>query len=284
MVLAMKAGKPSLVRAPSSDAVVCYGTVFVAQSDNDWVNVDKPAPVDRPQFGSANLDASFVSDCLKILVGMKWQPNGDWNDALKQVASTDHRASTAVHIYACSVPFRDVLATLTEEQEDHVAHEWYRLLRARREKALQKMRGPRFNSTAVKRPSQKRQVDRSSTRATLVNRAVGVPFVASYRKGIERLVFVGAHDAFQPNSPTMKAVKAGFQPKIVILEGFPPAMGENPPSLVAEVRRYGTADADEYARSEGTYAGSIAPLYATASFRCASTSSTTPPEMASKPK
>jgi hypothetical protein len=31
---------------------------------------------------------------------------------------------TAVHIYACSVPFRDVLATLTEEQEDPVAPEW----------------------------------------------------------------------------------------------------------------------------------------------------------------
>ena len=40
--------------------------------------------------------------------------------------------------------------------------------------------------------------------------AVGVPFVASYRKGTERLVFVGAHHAFQPNSPTMRAVKAGF--------------------------------------------------------------------------
>src|ERR1700680_1497632 len=110
MVRAMKAGKPSLVRAPSSDVVVCYGTVFVAQSASDWVNVEKPVPVERPQFGSVSLDASFLSNCLTILVGMKWQANGDWNDALKQVASTDHRASTAVHIYACSEPFRDVLA------------------------------------------------------------------------------------------------------------------------------------------------------------------------------
>jgi hypothetical protein len=91
--------------------------------------------------------------------------------------------------------------------------------------------------------------------------AVGVPFVASYQKGTERLVFVGAHHAFQPNSPTMRAVRVGFdqlQPKVVILEGFPTVMGENPPPLVAEVRRYGTADADEYARGEGSYAGSIA--------------------------
>jgi hypothetical protein len=62
--------------------------------------------------------------------------------------------------------------------------------------------------------------------------AVGVPFVARYRKGNQRLVFVGVHHAFEPNSPTMKAVKSGFnhaQPKIVILEGFPTPMGENPP-------------------------------------------------------
>jgi hypothetical protein len=90
---------------------------------------------------------------------------------------------------------------------------------------------------------------------------VGVSFVASYRKGNEHLVFVGAHHAFQPNDPTMRAVKAGFDqflPKVVILEGFPTVMGENPPPLVAEAHRYGTADADEYARGEGTYAGSIA--------------------------
>jgi hypothetical protein len=87
--------------------------------------------------------------------------------------------------------------------------------------------------------------------------AVGVPFVASYRNGTERLVFVGAHHAFEPNSPTMRAVKFGFdqfEPRVVILEGFPTAMGENPPQLVAQARLYGTADADEFLRSEMTYA------------------------------
>jgi hypothetical protein len=91
--------------------------------------------------------------------------------------------------------------------------------------------------------------------------AVGVPFVASYRKGTERLVFVGARHAFQPNDPTMRAVKAGFdqfQPKVVILEGFPTAMGVNSPPLVAQARQYGTADADEFVRSEANYAASIA--------------------------
>ncbi len=90
--------------------------------------------------------------------------------------------------------------------------------------------------------------------------AVGVPFVTSYRKGAERLVFVGAHHAFEPNAPTMRAVAAGFamiHPHVVIVEGFPTAMGENPPPLVSEAHRYGTADADEFARSEAMYAASI---------------------------
>jgi hypothetical protein len=91
--------------------------------------------------------------------------------------------------------------------------------------------------------------------------AVAVPFVTSYRRGNEHLVFVGAHHAFQPTDPTMRAVKAGFdqfQPKVVILEGFPTVMGENPPPLVAQARQYGTADADEFVRSEVNYAASIA--------------------------
>jgi hypothetical protein len=91
--------------------------------------------------------------------------------------------------------------------------------------------------------------------------AVAVAFVASYRHGTERLVFVGVRHAFHPNDPTMRAVTAGFatiQPKVLIVEGFPTAMGENPPPLVAEARRYGTATADDYARGEAMYAASVA--------------------------
>ncbi|HEX4239887.1 MAG TPA: hypothetical protein VHZ53_00640, partial [Steroidobacteraceae bacterium] len=91
--------------------------------------------------------------------------------------------------------------------------------------------------------------------------AVGIPFVASYRKGMERLVFVGAHHAFRPNSPTMRAVDQGFaelEPLVVIVEGFATAMGEDPPPLVAGARRYGAPDADEFARGEAMYAASIA--------------------------
>jgi hypothetical protein len=90
---------------------------------------------------------------------------------------------------------------------------------------------------------------------------VAVPFVASYQHGAERLVFVGVRHAFQSNDPTMLAVAAGFSeihPGIVIVEGFPTAMGENPAPLVAEARRYGAPDASEFDRGEAMYAASLA--------------------------
>jgi hypothetical protein len=91
--------------------------------------------------------------------------------------------------------------------------------------------------------------------------SVGVPFVASYRKGAERLVFVGAHHSFSPRSPTMRAVDEGFaeiKPNVVILEGFPTVMGDDPAPLVAVASKYGTPDASDFGRGEGMYAASIA--------------------------
>lgn len=91
--------------------------------------------------------------------------------------------------------------------------------------------------------------------------AVAVPFVAAYRKGTEHLVFVGVHHAFQANDPTMRAVAAGFaaiHAEVVILEGFPTLMGENPPPLVQEAHRYGAPDAPDFDRGEAMYAASLA--------------------------
>src|SRR5207247_9966115 len=76
------------------------------------------------------------------------------------------------------------------------------------------------------------------------NCAVEVPFVASYRKRAERLVFVGVRHAFNPNDPTMRAVKAGFsefQRKGLSLEGFPSVMGANALPLESEVHHYGAS-------------------------------------------
>jgi hypothetical protein len=91
--------------------------------------------------------------------------------------------------------------------------------------------------------------------------AVAVPFVAIYRRGIENLVFVGVRHAFDTESPTMRAVTKGFaeiRPAVVILEGFPTAMGEDPPPLVQAAHQYGAADADAFTRGEAMYAASLA--------------------------
>ena len=59
----------------------------------------------------------------------------------------------------------------------------------------------------------------------------------------------------------MRAVEAAFakiRPQVVIVEGFPTAMGEDPPPLVAEGHRNGAPDADEFARSEVMHAAAIA--------------------------
>lgn len=88
-----------------------------------------------------------------------------------------------------------------------------------------------------------------------------VPFVATYRKGSEVLVFVATRHAFNEHDPTMRAVSWGFavaKAAVVIVEGFPTAMGEDPPPLVQEAYRHGTAEADAYAKGEGMHAASLA--------------------------
>ncbi len=88
-----------------------------------------------------------------------------------------------------------------------------------------------------------------------------VPFTAVYKKARNCLVFVGVHHVFTPQNSTLRAVDSGFaaaSPAIVIVEGFPTAMGENPPPLVEEARRRGTPEADDFVRGEAMYAASLA--------------------------
>jgi hypothetical protein len=89
----------------------------------------------------------------------------------------------------------------------------------------------------------------------------GIPFTASYRTAEYVLVFVGAHHVFTPKNSTIRAVDSGFaqaSPAIVIVEGFPTAMGESPPRLVKEVKRRGTPDATQFTNNEAIYAASLA--------------------------
>ena len=91
--------------------------------------------------------------------------------------------------------------------------------------------------------------------------AMIVPFIADYRHGSDHLVFVGVQHVFRPGTPTMRAVAAGFdaiKAKVVILEGFPTAMGESPMPLVQEAHRYGRPDAEPFAHGEAMYAASLA--------------------------
>ena len=88
-----------------------------------------------------------------------------------------------------------------------------------------------------------------------------VPFTATYRKGEEVLVFVGVRHAFTPQNATIRAVDWGFSamiPEVVIIEGPPTEMGENPVPIVEQVRLRGTPDADEFTRAEMGYAASLA--------------------------
>ncbi len=88
------------------------------------------------------------------------------------------------------------------------------------------------------------------------------PLVAIYKKGNVALAFVGAMHGFTPQNPTLPAIDAAFaaiSPAVVVLEGFPTAMGINPAPLVEGARRYGTPQAtDDYMKSECMYAASLA--------------------------
>lgn len=88
--------------------------------------------------------------------------------------------------------------------------------------------------------------------------ALAVPFTARYEAGDRRLVFVGVRHAFTPGDPTMRAVDAGLEAipdaGILIVEGFPTAMGENPAPLVIQAQRIGDPDADSFTRGEAMHA------------------------------
>ena len=112
--------------APSSDDVVCYGTAFIVESGADWAHVEQPLPANRPQFGSAGFDSSFLSNCIRLLISIKSQPTEKWGDIVKQVAGMDHRSAIAVHVHACSASIRDLLATMTEDQAADLGAQLYR--------------------------------------------------------------------------------------------------------------------------------------------------------------
>lgn len=88
-----------------------------------------------------------------------------------------------------------------------------------------------------------------------------LPFTAVYKRRGHLLVFVAVRHVFSSDNNTIRAVDSGFalaSPAIIIVEGFPTAMGENPQPLIEQARKVGTANADEFTRGEAMHAASLA--------------------------
>ncbi len=87
------------------------------------------------------------------------------------------------------------------------------------------------------------------------------PFVAIYRAGESVLAFVAAKHVFTERNATLEAIDHAFRtvdPGLVVLEGFPTAMGTSPAPLVDTARRRGTPEADDFANGEAMYAATVA--------------------------
>jgi hypothetical protein len=111
---------------PSCEDVLCFGIAFVSESDEVMARAEQPLPVQWAHVESRMLDASFLSNCLRMLVVGRSAANADWSDALRQVACSDHHSSTAVHVYVCSLAVRDLLAELSGEQGAKLGEDLYR--------------------------------------------------------------------------------------------------------------------------------------------------------------
>ena len=122
--------KSSMGKPSSSEDVLCFGIAFVA-ADVAAAHVVEPLPIQWAHVGSPMLDASFLSNCLRMLIVGRSAANADWSDALRQVACSDHRSSTAVHVYVCSLAVRDLLAELSDEQAAKLGEDLYRSRRRR---------------------------------------------------------------------------------------------------------------------------------------------------------
>jgi hypothetical protein len=80
-----------------------------------------------------------------------------------------------------------------------------------------------------------------------------VPFTAVYRRDRQTLVFVATRHVLSGANRTIRAVDSGFaelSAAVVIVEGFPTALGENPSFVVDLARNHGVPAGGAYERSE----------------------------------
>ena len=89
----------------------------------------------------------------------------------------------------------------------------------------------------------------------------GFPVLALYETGSETLGFVAANHTVDPRSMTFRTIRFALEtvrPKLVVLEGFPTALGVNPERIVRQARRSGAADANAFERGEAAFAAGLA--------------------------
>ena len=87
------------------------------------------------------------------------------------------------------------------------------------------------------------------------------PFIVTYRSAGKVLTFVGADHVFANDNSTIDSVLRAFadaNPSMVIVEGFPTALGRNPQPILQSVGRREKPDADAFAKSEAIFAASQA--------------------------
>jgi hypothetical protein len=87
------------------------------------------------------------------------------------------------------------------------------------------------------------------------------PFRVTYRSANKVLTFVGADHVFTRENSTVDVVRRAFDdldPFVVIVEGFPTALGKNFAPIADAARRRERADADAFALSEAVFAASLA--------------------------
>lgn len=87
------------------------------------------------------------------------------------------------------------------------------------------------------------------------------PFVAIYGQNGKKLGFVAAVHSVDPTGPTFGSVQRAFahlSPKLVIIEGFPTALGRNPERIMQMALKTDAESADSWARGEGGFAAASA--------------------------
>jgi hypothetical protein len=87
------------------------------------------------------------------------------------------------------------------------------------------------------------------------------PFTAIYSRDAHRLAFVAAKHENGDDTATATSIRHAFDllhPDLVILEGFPARLGENPPQIVAIASSRGAPGANPFASSETMLAANMA--------------------------